>query len=121
MVSFKTIASLLAEAPELDAALGYEGIVTYINLVHILHFDLSSWQDTDEPPANLPVAVHDFLKVCLHLDDEMAKLAWVTLRHAAWDFSAHEDHLLGRGHNDIRYLRLFLKHGLCRGLGMSLV
>jgi hypothetical protein len=41
MLSFKMIASLLAEAPELDAAPGYEGIVTYIDLVHILPSMLS--------------------------------------------------------------------------------
>jgi hypothetical protein len=55
----------------------------------ILHLDLSSWKNTEEPPANLPVAVHDFLKMCLHLDDKTTKLAWATLRHAAWDFAAH--------------------------------
>lgn len=114
-----TIARLLTDLPELTAALNYEGLTTYIDLVRLLQPDLSWFGNitTREPPEHLPVAYHDFLKLCLGLEDEIAKLAWTTLQHIAWqsDPDAEASRKLNCARS--KYLKLFLEHGTCRGIG----
>jgi hypothetical protein len=115
-----TLITVLADSPELSAALGYEGLITYIDLVHLLQPNLSrsEYSDARQPPEHLPLATHDFLRLCLSLDDEMAKLAWATLRHIAWNSDHADEYLRKMTHAHLKYLRLFLEHGSCRGIGM---
>lgn len=81
MLSLATITNILAESPKLGATFNYNGLVTYVNLVRILQTDLLLYQgiNKSKPPEHLPVSTHDFLKLCLGLDNKIAKLAWATL------------------------------------------
>ena len=88
-MDLSTLASLrvLEASPELNRVLSYEGVITYIDLIRILKPDLNCWQPPHQegPPEHLPLATHDFLKLCLNLEDELAKLAWHALRQIAWN------------------------------------
>lgn len=116
-----TIAKLLADTPTLNAILDLDDIITYIDLVQLLKSDLSLWIGCHqtEPPERLPLAVHDFLKLCIGLlDDEVAKLTWTTLGPVAWEYGYNEG-LQNANRASIKYMRLFLEHGLCRGISKS--
>ena len=118
-MNFSTISELLGESPDLSNALLYEDVVTYIHLIHILKPDLSCWKlsDRDGPPERLPIAIHDFLKFCLGMEDKIAKIAWYTLRQIAWDVGPEEEDIRKHGYVRMKYLKLFLKHGPCCGIG----
>jgi hypothetical protein len=118
-MDFLAIAKLLASSPELASTLKYEDLVTYIDLVGILKPKLSRWYGPyqDDPPERLPVNVHEFLKLCLGMKDETAKIAWDTLRNLAWSASMEADGLMAKTRAHTKYIKLFLKHGTCRGLG----
>ena len=118
-MDFCTISKLLGESPELNKALSYEDVVMYIDLVHILKPDLSRWQPSQEdgPPERLPFATHDFLKLCLNLEEETAKLMWHTLRQVAWNVGNNEEDIQKHGYARMKYLDMFLRCGLCRGIG----
>ena len=115
-----SLIAVLADLPELSAALDYEGLITYIDPVHLLQPNLSrsGYSDAYQPPEHLPLATHDFLRLCLSLDDEMAKLAWATLQHIAWNSDPAARDLRKTVRARLKYLRLFLEHGTCRGIGM---
>lgn len=117
-MDFVKIAGILATAPELNCSLPYQSLVTYINLVRLLKHDIERWQpvEFDGPPVRLSTATHDFLKLSLGLDDEIAKRAWDSLRHVAWENG--EEDVNQQVNSNLKYLNLFMKHGLCRGLGM---
>ncbi|KAJ7480954.1 hypothetical protein FB451DRAFT_1447095, partial [Mycena latifolia] len=65
------------------------------------------------PPPTLPVEVHEFLKDCFDLPDETGKLAWETFRVLAWSFDPTPEE---QSANRIKHVRLFLRHGITRGL-----
>ncbi|KIM72850.1 hypothetical protein PILCRDRAFT_829561, partial [Piloderma croceum F 1598] len=71
--------------------------------------DLTCWKlsDRDGPPERLPIAIHDFLKVCLGMEDDLAKLAWHTLRQIAWDVGSEEEDICQHGCACMKYLKLF--------------
>jgi hypothetical protein len=67
---------------------------------------------------SLPVLVHEFLKACLGLDDDLLKLLWIALQDSvgkvAYNYEL-TDQLAAR------YLPYFLEHGTSRGIGVSTV
>jgi CxC5 like cysteine cluster associated with KDZ transposases len=67
------------------------------------------------PPASLTVSIHEFLKVCLNISDNTAKLAWAAFRDLAWTFEGTEGDIDALHH---KYIKLFMKHGLSRGISM---
>jgi hypothetical protein len=67
------------------------------------------------PPPTLPVRVHDFLKDCINLQDEIAKLAWEAFRLLAWSFQPTPQEQLA---HRIKHVKLFLDYGVSRGIGM---
>jgi hypothetical protein len=71
------------------------------------------------PPKHLPVAFHDFFKLSLGLEDEIAKLAWATLQLFAWNFDHEADDPRKTSRVRLKYMRLFLEHGSSHGIGMS--
>jgi hypothetical protein len=68
--------------PELSATLGYDAIVKYVDLVRCLKSTIALQEPSYhlDPPEALSASVHEFVKVCLDISDETAKLAWITLR-----------------------------------------
>jgi hypothetical protein len=117
-MDLSTLARVLEASPELNRVLSYEGVITYIDLIRILKPDLNCWQPPHQegPPERLPLATHDFLKLCLNLEDELAKLAWHALRQIAWNAGV-EGEDIHQTCARLKYLHLFLKHGPCRGIG----
>ncbi|KAF8077601.1 hypothetical protein FPV67DRAFT_1614590 [Lyophyllum atratum] len=111
------LSSIINNNPEMASVLDYDGLVKYIHLIRLLKPTLSLFQSFRDsgPLETLPVNVHDFLKVCLGLEDEIAKSAWAALRHIAWQFvpDTIEDYSRRIGGE---YLQLFLNHGLSRGI-----
>lgn len=97
-MDFLATAKLLASSPELASALKYEDLVTYIDLVSILKPKLGRWYGPyqDDPPERLPVNVHEFLKICLGMKDETAKIAWDKLRNLAWSATVEADGLTAK-------------------------
>ena len=81
-MNFSAISKLLGESPDLSNALSYEDVVSYIDLIRILKPDLSCWKlsDRDGPPECLPIAIHDFLKFCLCMEDESIALVRASLQ-----------------------------------------
>ncbi|KAJ6511673.1 hypothetical protein DFH09DRAFT_1100422 [Mycena vulgaris] len=68
------------------AALDYDSMTTYVDLIRLLKSDLTALQSSYHlnPPETLPVNVHDFLKLCLDMTDDMAKRARLDFRTTAW-------------------------------------
>ncbi|KAJ6479711.1 hypothetical protein C8R45DRAFT_1101158 [Mycena sanguinolenta] len=101
----------------MDSPLDFSSTVQYIELIRILKPALQWTQASYQlgPPDNLPVNVHDFLKIALNLTDELTKSAWSRLCDTAWshDFTATEE-LAAR----TKYIILFLQHGLSRNIGI---
>jgi len=119
-MNFYSVTKVIADLPELSAALDYDGLITYIDLVRLLKHDLTRFVVSENgPPKHLPMAFHDFLKLSLELEDEPAKLAWATLRLFAWNFDHEAEDLRKTGCVHLKYMRLFLEHGSSRGIGMS--
>jgi hypothetical protein len=69
-----------------------------------------------DPPEALSASVHEFVKVCLDISDETAKLAWITLSKVAWNFEATEAEEEALQY---KYVELFMEHGLSRGISTS--
>jgi hypothetical protein len=116
MNSLQLVAAL-NNHPTLTAALSFDAIVTYIDLIRCLKptIALQEASHYHNPPERLTVSVHEFLKVSLDISDHTAKLAWVVLRDLAW---AYEGAL---GEIDVlqhKYIKLFMEHGLSRGISM---
>jgi hypothetical protein len=119
-MNFYSVTKVIADLPELSAALDYDGLITYIDLVRLLKPDLTRFVVSENgPPKHLPVAFHDFLKLSLGLEDETAKLAWATLRLFAWNFDHQAEDPRKTGRVRLKYMRLFLEHGSSRGIGTS--
>ncbi|KAJ7457135.1 hypothetical protein B0H11DRAFT_1738737 [Mycena galericulata] len=101
----------------MDSPLDFSSTVQYIDLIQLLKPSLR-WNQASyqvDPPDTLPVNIHNFLKICLNLADDVAKLAWEKLRVTAWShyLSAVEE-LAAR----TKYMVLFLQHGLSRDIGI---
>ena len=119
-MDFYSVTQVIADLPELSAALNYDRLITYIDLVRLLKPDLTRFIVSENgPPKHLPVAFHDFLKLSLGLEDETAKLAWATLRLFAWNFDHEADDPRKTSRVRLKYMRLFLEHGSSRGIGTS--
>jgi len=80
-MNFYSITKVIADLPELSAALNYDdGLITYVDLVHLLKPDLTLFVvSKNHPPEHLPISIHTFLKLSLSMEDEIAKFAWATL------------------------------------------
>ena len=117
------VANCLAKTPSLACALSFDDAIKYIELVRCLKPTIVLLQPSSRtmPPDTLSYSNHDFLKVCLRSTDEVAKLAWATLRDLAWNES---DHVYCHGNDasmHIKYAPLFLNHGLSRGISMLIL
>jgi hypothetical protein len=119
-MDFGTLAKVIGESPQLNKALSYEGVVTYIDLIRILKPNLSHLLPSHQgrPPESLPLATHDFLKLCLNLKDKIAKLAWHALHQIAWDIRTKGEDIHKHGCAHLKYLGLFPKYGPCCGIGV---
>jgi hypothetical protein len=90
-------------------------IVNYIGLVRCLR-PLIALQEAlyhPGPPASLTVSIHEFLKVCLDISDDTAKLAWAAFHDLAWAFEGTEEYIDALHH---KYIKLFMEHGLSHGI-----
>jgi hypothetical protein len=111
------LAHILADTPELASVLNFDDAVTYVDLIRCMKPTLRLLKPSyhNDPPASLPHANHDFLKVCLGVTDDVAKLAWATFCTLAWK----DDPVNSWESNaslHAKYAALFLEHGLCRGI-----
>jgi len=92
--------------------------VNYVNLVCCLKPTIALQEASFhlDPPESLTAPIHEFLKVCLSMSDETAKLAWAVLQKVAWSFEATEaeEDLLQH-----KYINLFMEHGLSRKISES--
>ena len=119
-MDFYSVTQVITDLPELSAALDYDRLITYIDLVHLLKPDLTLFVvSKNGPPKHLPMAFHDFLKLSLGLEDKTAKLAWATLRLFAWNFDHKADDPQKTSCVCLKYMRLFLEHESSRGIGTS--
>ncbi|KAJ7475645.1 hypothetical protein FB451DRAFT_1557538 [Mycena latifolia] len=119
-MDFKNICDALARSPEVSRASSHTNVVKYIELIALLKPTpvlayLQPSHQASVPPPTLPVEVHEFLKDCFDLPDETGKLAWETFRVLAWSFDPTLEEQLA---NRIKHVRLFLRHGITRGLGV---
>lgn len=115
------ILSFSASSPSpglMASPLSYDSTTTYVDLIRLIKPYLSALQPSypSGPPELLPVDVHDFLKLCLGMNDDVAKLAWERLRNTAWshDLTSAEE-LAAR----TKHINLFLQYGLTRKIGLS--
>lgn len=117
-MSFIVLIKSLNLYPELSATLGYDAIVKYVDMVRCLKSTIALQEPSHHlgPPKALSASVHEFVKVCLDISDEMAKLAWITLSKVAWNFDATEAEEEALQH---KYVKFFMEHGLSRGLSTS--
>jgi hypothetical protein len=97
--------------------LSYNAVITYTDLIWFLKptIALQEASHHDSPPECLTVLVHEFLKVCLDISDDTAKLVWAVFRDLAWADECTEGEIDALQH---RYIKLFLEHGLSRGISM---
>ena len=114
-MSSPQLPSILSVNQELSNALNYDAVVDYIGLVRCLK-PLIALQEASYhsgPPNSLTVSIHEFLKVCLDISDDIAKLAWVAFRDLAWAFQGTDEDMDALHH---KYIKLFMEHGLSRGI-----
>lgn len=114
------LVSVLLVNPVIASALNYNSLVKYTDLIRCLKPTLCLLQNSYQtgPPEQLPTNIHEFLKVCITLDDDIARLAWRVLRNLAWDQDSDPQFVREAG---IKYLQLFLEHGLPRGISTSVI
>jgi hypothetical protein len=119
-MNFTDLLRTLDSMPELASAMTYDDAVTYIDLIRCLKpsisLRLSSFHE--DPPDLLTLAEHDFLKACLQITDDVAKLAWATFSDVAWKTSpiCETNNWAWNANAHVKYIGLFLEHGLCRGI-----
>ncbi|KAJ7275993.1 hypothetical protein C8J57DRAFT_1061935 [Mycena rebaudengoi] len=118
-MDFQKICTVRSLSPAVAKAFPHTDVVKYIELIGLLKptpalAHLQPSHQISVPPATLPVNVHEFLKACFSLADETAKLAWEVFRDLAWAFTpSTEEQRASR----IKYVRLFLLHGLPLRIG----
>jgi hypothetical protein len=102
--------------------LSFDDSIKYIELICCLKPTIELLQPASQtaPPDSLSYNIHDFLRVCLGLTDDVAKLAWTTLRELAWSEGDSVDGCGNDATTYIKYAPLFLDHGLSRGISMLL-
>ena len=117
-MSLLQLASALNNNPQLATALNYDAVVNYIGLIRCLKPSIALQQTSyhRDPPDSLSVSIHEFLKVCLDISDDTAKLAWAVSRNLAWAFEGTDKDIDALQH---KYIKLFMEHGLSRGISMS--
>ena len=64
-------------------------------------------------PDFLMVSIHEFLKVCLDISDNTAKLVWAAFCDLAWAFEGTDEDMDALHH---KYIKLFMEHGLSHGI-----
>ncbi|KAJ7080155.1 hypothetical protein B0H15DRAFT_787367 [Mycena belliarum] len=119
-MDFKGICDTLASSPDVSRAFSHTTIIKYIELIGLLKPTpilafLQPSHRISAPPPTLPVEVHEFLKACFDLPDETGKLAWEAFRVLAWSFDPTPEE---QSANRIKHVRLFLRHGVSKGLGV---
>ena len=116
-MDFAQLTTALNDNLELSAALGYNAVVKYIDLVRCLKPTIALQEASYHlnPPECLSVSIHEFLKICLDMSDDTSKLAWAIFRDLAWEFEGAEDEVDTLQH---KYIKLFMEHGLSRGISM---
>lgn len=111
------LSAVLHNHPELREVFDYNTITKYFDLINLLRPSLSAVQASYRPgpPATLPVNIHEFLKQSLGISDHAGKIAWEGFRELVWSLplASKEQELASR----IKYLELFLKHGVPRKIG----
>ena len=109
------LANILSNNQELSAALNYDAIVDYINLVRCLKPSIALQEASYHPgpPNSLTGSIHEFLKVCLDILDDTAKLAWAAFRDLAWAFEGTDEDMDALHH---KYNKLFMEYGLSRDI-----
>jgi hypothetical protein len=102
------------DIPGLYSGLSFSDTVTFIDLVCCLRptIDLLQPSYHTAPPQTLPAYIHDFLRACLHIPDDIAKAAWITLGELAWNVETGDHSPV----HHMKYVRMFLEHGYCRGI-----
>lgn len=117
-MNFLELAEVLNSCPKLSAGLSFDDVVKYVDITRLLKPTISLMEASYhlDPPEYLTVATHEFLKVCLNISDETAKLAWATLRKLAWSFEATKLEVDAMRQ---KYAILFLEHGIPRGISKS--
>jgi hypothetical protein len=118
-MKIQALLHLLLEHPILYQ-LSWDKITEFIDIIRILKPDLCRLQASYQhgPPEHLPLNYHEFLQVSLEVTDNVAKLAWETLRLLAWDHDDRDNQATFQtmGDNN-KYLKMFLIHGVFRGIG----
>ncbi|KAF8233107.1 hypothetical protein L208DRAFT_1422992 [Tricholoma matsutake] len=86
--SLETLLSILVANPHLAKALDITSLTRFIQIISLLKPFLLTLQPSHNtnPPEQLSVNVHEFLKVSMEFDDDLTKLAWEALQEIAWDF-----------------------------------
>ena len=119
VMKIQALLHLLLEHPILYQ-LSWDKITEFIDIIRILKPDLCRLQASYQhgPPEHLPLNYHEFLQVSLEVTDNVAKLAWETLRLLAWDHDDRDNQATFQtmGDNN-KYLKMFLIHGVFRGIG----
>lgn len=105
--------------PEL-AAIDYTTLVTVLDLLQSLRSTVSLQQPSyiQEPPLHLSINIHEFLKACTGLSDELIKILWAAFRHHIWLLAPTEMDLDAMR---LKHMKLFLNHGLSWGIGQSVL
>jgi len=117
------VVRILGNYPVLRSQLTLTTTIQYVDLICLLKPDISHLHASYQsgPPEHLPVNIHEFLITSLGITDDIGKLAWTAFNHIAW---AHEKSVMcnsiKRADVKSEYVRMFLEHGLCRGLGMCI-
>jgi len=116
-MSFLQLASILSDNQELSSTLSYDAIVDFVGLVRCLKPSIALQEASyhSGPPASLTVSIHEFLKFCLNISDNTAKLAWAAFCELAWAFEGTEGDIDALHH---KYIKLFMEHGLSHGISM---
>jgi hypothetical protein len=119
-VNLSTLIAAFAAHPEVQRHLDIDGCFKFIELIQFLKPTLSLHQapGTSEhlPLEHLPPSFLNFIKKCLSLEQNTAKIIWEAIAPIAWSLGAPEDtQAFGR-----RYLQFFLDNGRALGLGEQL-
>jgi hypothetical protein len=113
-----SLLDLLLATPLLANKISFDELVTFIDLARHLKARIQWNQpwDVKDPPHELPIHIHYFIRDSLCLNDDTTQLLWETFKWLAWKGS--EADVTGFYPCSIAWLLLFLRFGPQNGVGM---
>lgn len=91
--SLSELLSRITSIPALACKWSLDDLWKYVSLARHIRPDIETLLRTNQagPPDRLSLQIHNFLKLSMGLEDEVAKQAWGVLKDVIWDDPSLQD------------------------------